>query len=107
MMPVTRKRDPSWPTDILFADSKWPFWGKNTMQIYGRWYRTAFAYFQDEKGWIAQFHDYPASEFDLLSPVEGQKRRVADAEIAALGNLIALNDAGLFDDARKADFAQH
>lgn len=105
MMPVNRKRDPSWPADILFADSGTPFFGENEQGIYGRWYRTAFAYETDE-AWTASYAEYPAQDFDLLSRAEGQKRRLNEAETAALGNLMLLNDSGIFDDARKADFSQ-
>lgn len=105
MVPVKRTRDDSWPADILFADSVTPFFGKNQEGIYGRWYRTAFAY-ETDSAWTASYAEYPAQDFDLLSKREGQKRRLNEAETAALGNLMLLNDSGLFDDARKNDFAR-
>ena len=106
MRPIERKRDASWPTDILFADSVVPFWGENKEGIYGRWYRTAFAYNRDDEMWTASFHEYPASEFDLVSSEAGKKQRLNEAEIAALANLMLLNDSGIFDESRKADFAK-
>lgn len=105
MVPINRARDDSWPADILFADSVRPFYGENEQGIFGRWYRTAFAYETDE-AWTASYAEYPAQDFDLLSSHEGQKRRLNEAETAALGNLMLLNDSGLFDDARKDSFAE-
>lgn len=105
MFPVKRERDDSWPADILFADSGVPFFGENQDGIYGRWYRTAFA-FETDQAWTASYCDYPAQDFDLISRHQGQQQRVNEAESAALGYLMQLNDSGLFDHARKADFAK-
>lgn len=107
MRPVKRERDPSWPTDILFADSGTPFFGENEHGIYGRWYRTGFAFYTEGQSWLASTTEYPASDYDLISRTEGQKQRITEAEVAALGRLMQLNDAGLFDESRKADFAAH
>ncbi len=105
MFPVERKHDDSWPTDILFADSAMPFFGNNEEGIYGRWYRTAFCFYREGQGWIASSYTCPAAEYDLMSANEGLKQRIDEAEIAALGYLMQMKNAGLFDESRKADFA--
>jgi hypothetical protein len=98
-------RYPQKNADILVADSGEPFVGANDKGIIGRWYRTGYAIDQQDKTWLASFHDYPAADYDLLSRAEGQKRRVNECLEHAKKTLNQTAAAGLYDDGRKDSFS--
>lgn len=98
-------RFPEKQADILIADSGEPFWGPNKEGIIGRWYRTAFCIDQHDKTWLASYHDYPASDYDLLSRKEGQKRRVNECLEHAKKTLAQTAATGLYDNGRKENFS--
>ena len=88
--------------DILLADSgdliplsKYPpVEGNEHNMLY--FYRTGYAIYRDDKGWVGSFNDYPPDAFSEYDVGSRQGERVREALSYAAHHLKQTHDAGLY-----------